>query len=286
MICAACGQDKKIHARGLCNACYVRACKAGRLGSVKPAGPPDLPGEKWADIPGHLGWQISIEGRVKSTRGPGPKILAPHVRRGVWCIKDAKGGGFIIHTKVVEIFCPGEKGKIIFRDGNRLNPALSNLVVDTKEQRIARAVQMAEQSTSPWAADLAAYWRGDPHALDCFFTNMKRYLMRCVALKLSKWQKSGSMDIESIAHATLVEMFFSISNASFVHLDNVKSYILTIADRIMMRYWRYAGPLVPIEDQYGDCGDVTNIDVAGYVHPSAEMVAMYREAVCTRADNR
>lgn len=276
MICAACGQDKKIHARGLCNACYVRTCKARRLNSVKPADPPDLPGEKWADISGHPGWRISTEGRVKSTRGPGPKILAPHIRQGVWCIKDAKGGGFIIHTKVVEIFCPGEKGKILFKDGNRLNPALSNLEVDTKEQRLVRAIQMAEQSTSPWAADFAAYWRGNLQALDRFFENMKRYLMRCVAAKMStRWV--GFASVEGIAHATLVEMFYSIKNAAFASFENINAYILKIADRLIAKRRIYAAPLIPIDYQYGDGGDVTNIDVAGYAYPSAELVAISRE---------
>jgi len=36
---------------------------------------------------------------------------------------------------------------------------------------------MAEASTSPWAADFAAFWKGDRSALDRFFSEMRALLL-------------------------------------------------------------------------------------------------------------
>ena len=80
-----------------------------------------------------------------------------------------------------------------------------------------------------------------------------------------------------LVHATLVKCFFSIHAATIKSLDGITGYLLTIADNLLRKHWHYSSPLVPIS-----CGDlmddaVTNIDIAGYRYPSAELVAMARE---------
>lgn len=67
--------------------------------------------------------------------------------------------------------------------------------------------------------------------------------------------------------------------ATIKSLDGIAGYLLTIADNILRRHWRYKKPLIPIDESPDDALDgVTNIDRAGYFHPSAELVAMHNEA--------
>lgn len=139
---------------------------------------------------------------------------------------------------------------------------------------------MAEQSTGQWGADFAAYWRGDKHALDTFFAEMRLYLLKAVRKKVDAFWGCFGMELDEVVHVTLVRTFIQIHAATIRSLDNLPGYMLTVADRILAGHWKYVKALVPIESDAGEKNDdVTNLDMAGYAHPSAEMVAMYKEGV-------
>lgn len=245
---------------------------------------PDLPGERWQQINGHPGWLISTEGRVKSTRGRDERLIKPRLANGRLFIEDKTlHRSFAVHLQVLKTFSPDSTGDPVFVDGNILNPSLSNLKWETRVEKLQRVITMAEHSRSPWGKDFAAYWRGDKHALDGFFSEMRIYLLKAVRKKVDTFQGGWfPMDLDGLVHATLVKFFFSVHAATIKGLEGLNGYLLTIADNILRRHWRYVKALVPIESSGGETvGDVTNIDVAGYAHPSAELVAMYRETQCS-----
>lgn len=281
MRCVDCGQQKPIHARGLCNTCYCRRKRTRSLAETPQITIPDLPGERWIEIPGHDGWWLSTAARIKSTRSSKHKILKPWLLNGVWGIASTNGEGvFLLHTKMVELLLPGESGDIIFRDGDRKNPALSNLEVDTLQRRKERAIEMAEQSASSWGPAFAAFWRGDRSALDDFYLNMRLYLCKMVTIKLSKWRRDW-MDVDDIAHSVLVAAFFSIANARLISLDTITTYLLTIADRIIHTNRKYYSDLVQLDlDSEGE--RVTVLDKYGYLSPSAETMAWAKEEILYR----
>lgn len=302
MICADCGQKKAI-AKGLCSTCYARnrrkngTKKCSIAGCDDPAVShglcskhaqqarakakakkiPDQPGEKWKKLPDHPGWMISTHGRVKSIRGRDERMITPRVENGRLFIEDGKyKKSFAVHLQVLKTFRPDVEGDPIFIDGNLLNPSLKNLKWETRDEKIQRAISMAEQSTSPWAQDFAAYWRGNKHALDRFFTEMRGYLLKAMRKKVDAFWGWFPMDLDGLVHATLVKFFFSVHSATIKELDGINGYLLTISDNILRKHWRYAKLLVPIESRSQETvDDVTNIDVAGYTHPSAEIMAIY-----------
>ena len=300
MICGDCGK-KEAFAKGLCQTCYARARRKNgkKLCSVEGCGLPavgkglcskhaqrakrhanaraipDLPGEEWRDINGHPGWMISTMGRVKSLRGMHERLIVPRVINGSLFVDDRANGSFAVHLMVFKTFRPEASGDLMFIDGNRLNPSLENLKGDTRAEKIQRAIAMAEGSPSKWADDFAAYWRGDNRALDTFFIEMRKYLLKAVSKKLSTFWGFFCLDIDEIVHETIVKFFFSIHSATIKCLDGLHGYLLTISDNILRRHWRYSRPLMPINPANEE--GLTNIDIAGYHHPSAEMVAMYNE---------
>lgn len=306
MICTDCGKKEAI-AKGLCSTCYARhrrkngAKKCSVEGCSSPAvirglcskhaqqaraqamakKIPDRPGEEWKNLPDHPGWMISTSGRVKSLRGRDERLITPRIENGRLFIEDGKyKKSFSVHLQVLKIFRPNATGDPIFINGDVLNPSLENLKWDTRAEKIQRAIAMAEQSTSPWAQDFAAYWRDNKHALDRFFEEMRLYLLKAVRKKVDASWGFFPLDLDGLVNATLVKFFFSVHAATIKCLEGVTGYLLTIADNLLRKHWRYTKSLVPIEikgEGQNAMDDVTNIDMAGYAYPSAELVAISRE---------
>ena len=305
MLCLDCG-EKEAFAKGLCKTCYARdRRKNGKKPcSVEGCGLPavskglcskhsqrakqqanartipDLPGEEWRDINGHPGWRISTRGRVKSLRNPNERLITPRVVNGSLFIADHSNGSFAVHLQVLKTFRKGVIGEPIFVDGNKLNPSLDNLKWDTRSEKIQRAIIMAEGSDSRWGEDFAAYWRGDKNALNMFFEEMRKYLLKAVRKKIDIFWGLSYLNEEELVHATLVRFFFSVYEATIKSLDGILGYLLTIADNVLRRHWRYSKPLIHIEESPEDSFEGSaNMDRVGYFHPSAELVAMYNECL-------
>ena len=304
--CNECGEKEAI-AKGMCSTCYARFRRkhGKRKCSVEGCDRPsvshglcsmhaqrekarskakkiqDLPGEKWEKLPDHPGWMISTNGRVKSLRCRNERLITPRVENGRLFIEDRKSKkSFAVHLQVLKTFRSDVEGDPVFIDGNLLNPSLNNLKWDTRAEKIERAIAMAEQSTSPWSQDFAAYWRGNKYALDRFFAEMKRYLFCSVRKKVDTFWGWFPLDLDDLIHATLAKFFFSVHAATIKDLDGITSYLLTIADNLLRKHWRYAKSLVPIESMGQETvDDMTSIDMAGYSNPSAELVAMYNESL-------
>ena len=304
MMCYDCGK-KEAFAKGLCQTCYARdrrkngkkPCSVGGCGNpavskglcskhaqhaaaqARARKIADLPGERWKNIDEHPKWMVSTMGRVKSLRGCNERLITPRVENGRLFIEDGTcKKSFAVHLQVLKTYRPDVTGDPIFIDGNPLNPSLANLKLDTRAEKIQRAIAMAEGSPSKWADDFAAYWRGDNRALDTFFIEMRKYLLKAVSKRLSTFWGFFCLDIDEIVHETIVKFFFSIHSATIKCLDGLHGYLLTISDNILRRHWRYSRPLMPINPANEE--GLTNIDIAGYHHPSAEMVAMYNESKC------
>ena len=304
MMCSDCGK-KEAFAKGLCQTCYARdrrkngkkPCSVGGCGNpavskglcskhaqqatrrAKVRRVPDQPGERWKNIDGHHNWMISTMGRVKSLRGLHERLITPRVVSGRLFIDDRANGSFAVHLMVLKTFRPEVTGVPIFVDGNPLNVRLDNLKWDTRQMKVLRAAVMAEQSTSKWGPAFAAYWRGDKQALDCFFTEMRSYLLKTLRRKVDAFWGEYRKDLDGLVHATLVKCFFSIHAATIKSLDGITGYLLTIADNLLRKHWHYSCPLVPISCGGAVDGDVTNIDMDGYYHPSAELEAIANEMV-------
>ncbi len=239
---------------------------------------PDLPGERWQAINGHHGWLISTEGRVKSIRGRNERLIKPRMVNGRLFIEDRTlHSSFAVHLQVLKTFCPSVNGDPVFIDGNPAHPVLANLRWDTRADKVRRAIAMAESSPSKWAAAFAAYWRGDRGALDGFLAEARQYLRATVRKKCDGWGCWYRLDVEDVVHEVLVRTWFQIHAATINSLDNLHGYMLTVADRILARHWRYARPMVPIMDNRGS-GPIMITDVAGIAMPSPETLLLYREA--------
>ena len=115
--------------------------------------------------------------------------------------------------------------------------------------------------------------------LDCFFTEMRSYLLKTLRRKVDAFWGEYIQDLDGLVHATMVKCFFSIHAATIKSLDGITGYLLTIADNLLRKHWHYSCPLVPISCGGAVDGDVTNIDMAGYYHPSAELEAIANEMV-------
>jgi len=304
MICSVDSCDKPAHSKGLCYACYARQRRKSGTTPCSVAGcdfpavgktgmcskcyqtskrrenkrtVPDMPGELWADIEGHSGWCISTMGRVKSIRGIHERIIAPRMVNGRMFVEDNHRGGFAVHLQVLRTFHPEATGDPVFIDGNILNARLDNLRWDTRADRLRRAIAMASASSSRWAAAFAAYWGGDNHALDIFWDEMRLKIIKAIHYKIGPWTRGYHLEAEEVAHVTLVKTFFAIHAASLSSLDNLTSYMLTVADRVLLGHWRYAGPLRPIVNVGEDGEEYSVADAIGYCYPSAELEAMHRE---------
>ena len=117
----------------------------------------DLPGEKWKDVPGHVGvYQVSNKGRVKrvpttvmeitqsgeviSTRSTEEYILQPTARKdcGYLRVGLTRGGKVRVadvHRLVAQAFCPKlpEEIEVHHIDRDRLNNEAINLIWLTPE---------------------------------------------------------------------------------------------------------------------------------------------------------
>lgn len=273
--CSIDGCDRPATSKGLCSKHAQRATRAARATQV-----PALPGEEWQILDKHPKWMISTMGRVKSLRGLHERLIVPRIVNERLFVEDKRANSsFAVHLMVLKTFIPESSGDPIFIDGNLLNVRLDNLKWDTRQEKVLKAATMAEQSTSKWGPAFAAYWRGDKRALDCFFAEMRLYLLKALRRKLDAFWGEYRQDLDGLVHSTLVKFFFSIHAASIKSLDGITGYLLTIADNLLCKHWRYSRPLVPISCG-GEVGsDVTNIDTAGYAHPSAELEAMARESI-------
>lgn len=271
-MCSVEGCDRPATGKGLCSQHYQYDRLHSNIRKID-----DLPGEMWSPLNNHPKWMISTMGRVKSIRGLHERLITPRVVNGRLFVDGRANGSFAVHLMVLKTFRPEATGDPIFVDGNSLNPSLANLKWDTWREKMLRAAAMAEQSTSKWGPAFAAYWRGDKQALDCFFAEMQRYLLKALCRKIDAFWCEYRQDLDGLVHATLVKFFFAINAATIKSLDGITGYLLTIADNLLRKHWHYSGPLVPIS-----CGGsvddyVTNIDMAGYRHPSAELVAIGNE---------
>ena len=306
MICTMC-QGRPATSRGLCSACYQRERKAGRLaahttrqravcsvdGCAELAASKglckrhaeqdrrgtlhggrvvaDLPGERWADVAGHPGWLVSTEGRIKSARRGHERLIHTRMVDGRLLAGDKQRGNLALHLAVLRAFCPGVEGDAIFVDGDAGNCRLANLRWQTVDDRRARAVAMAEASSSRFAPAFARYWQGDSAALNDFFEEMRRLLIVVVPRKMATFDTLT--DTEDIIMATLSRLAISINRASLTTLDNLTAYVCTIADRYMLAEHLAARMNNPLESDEG----VPVADMVHWCHPSAEMVAMARE---------
>ena len=306
MICTLC-QERTATSRGLCPACYQRERKAGRLaahttrqravcsvdgcaelaaskglckrhaeqarrgtlhgGSVVA----DLPGERWADVDGHPGWRVSTEGRLKSARRGHERLIHTRMVDGRLLAGDKQRGNLALHLAVLRAFCPGIEGDAVFADGDAGNCRLANLRWQTVDDRRARAVAMADASSSRFAAAFACYWRGDSSALNGFYEEMRRLLIVVVPRKMATFD--ALTDTEDIIMATLSLLAISINRVRLTTLDNLTAYVCTIADRYMLAEHLAARMNSPLESDEG----VPVADMVHWCHPSAEMVAESRE---------
>lgn len=78
-------------------------------------------------------------------------------------------------------------------------------------------------------------------------------------------------------HLMVLETFRPEVTGDPIFIDGITGYLLTIADNLLRKHWHYSCRLVPISYVGSGNADVTNIDMAGYKYPSAELVAMARE---------
>lgn len=106
--------------------------------------------EVWQDIPGHLGYKVSDQGRVLGRRGNvlSPKITKKGNYRLVWLITEDGGKSRKVHHLVFEAFVgPRPKGmEACHRDGDPSNNQLTNLRWGTKSSNALDRVSHGNDS--------------------------------------------------------------------------------------------------------------------------------------------
>jgi hypothetical protein len=270
----ACG--KPVHGHGYCRSHYEK----WKRRNPSPPKVEDLPGERWADIAGHPGLMISTMGRIKSARRKNERLIKPRLVDGRMLVGDHHLGNITVHLAVLRAFDPAgerDEGKSVFIDGDPKNCALTNLRWDTSADRIERAIAMAEQSPSPWAADFAAFWRGDRSALDRFFFEMRKLLLSVYRRKSATWNHSYPLEAGEYATATLYAVYRSIKRGSVPHLDNLPGLVLTAGDNILRQHHRYAARLTAFASS-DDEHTSTVADGIGWTTPSPETLLLAKEA--------
>lgn len=296
MICSDCGL-KEAFSKGLCSTCYARnrrkngtkkcsLCGSPAVGKglcskhlqqqnreSKRKLIPNLPGETWKDIKSHPKWMISNLGRLKSVKCLNERLLKPRVINNSFFIDSKDHGGFVVHLKVIETFLGSIEGDVRFLDGNSQNPALSNLAVETLEEKTAHAIEMAQSSSCKWARDFVSYWKGDASALDNLFQYLNTFLAGTLLKKVQSWDRGYSLDIEELKQSVMVRFFISIHSRSFTNLNNLEGYLFKIADTTLARHWRYSGKMVSLpEDEFIS------------LTPSTEDIAIYNEEIKGQED--
>jgi hypothetical protein len=160
---------------------HCRACEHLRYRAKHPAPPPppDLPGERWREVPSASGaYQVSNLGRVRRSR-PGPRtrvglILSQsrdhrgYARVGLWV--EGKNSFRTVHSLVAEAFIgPRPTGlEVNHKDGDKLNNQAENLEYMTRlenEQHAARLGLTAKGERHMSRTRPEALRRGDDHYL-------------------------------------------------------------------------------------------------------------------------
>lgn len=193
---------------------------------------------------------------------------------------------------VLRAFVPHDESggeKAIFVDGNRENIRLANLRWETTGDRVARAIAMADGSTSRWAPAFAEFWRGDQQALNDFFKEMRHLVLSAYKKKEENWRYYHPLEPWEYAANTLYKMFVSIRRGSLTSLDNLGSWALTIGASVLRDHHRYAIRLIGLESSGDDESTFIVADSIGWTMPSAETCALaneeilYRNAAANRA---
>ena len=283
-VCSIEGCGKPAYARGMCKSHYNGWRNKRQRGTLNPRKIVDLPNERWADIAGHPGLLVSTAGRIKSARSKHERLMKQRWVDGRMLVGDHHLGNITVHLAVLRAFAPqGETddGKALFIDGDPKNTALANVQWETTSDRIARAITMAEGSNSRWAADFAAFWRGDREALNTFFKEMRALLLSMYQQKAATWQHYYPLEAGEYAAATLHGLYLAIKRGSLKSLDNMTGWVLSAADNIMCQHHRYAIRLIGLESSDDD-HTATVADGIGWTMPSAETCALANEEILYR----
>jgi len=220
---------------------------------------------------------VSTAGRLKSARTGHEKLLKPRWVEGRMLVGDKQYSNLTVHLSVLRAFRPGITGDPIFIDGDPRNCCLDNLQWRTIDDRRQRASAMAEQSDSRWGAAFAAYWRGDNHALDTFYEEMRRLLIVMVPRKIGTWSIGYQLEVDDVIYTVLAKVFFQVHAATLISLDNMPAYVCTVADRVLAAQWQYARHLDNDTRINRDGEEYSVADAIGFFYPSAELEAMHRE---------
>jgi hypothetical protein len=266
---------KPVYGHGYCRSHYNK----WKRGTLSPRKIEDLPGERWSEIAGHPGLLVSTMGRIKSTRSEHERLMRQRWVEGRMLVGDHHLGNITVHLAVLRAFDPaGEKdgGRSVFIDGDPKNCVLANLKWDTSTDRIERAIAMAEQSPSPWAADFAAFWRGDRSALDRFFFEMRKLLLSVYRRKSAAWNHYYPLEAGEYATATLYAMYRTISRGSMQSLDNLPGWVLAAGDNVLRQHHRYAARLTAFASS-DDEHTSTVADGIGWTIPSPETLLLAKE---------
>lgn len=283
-VCSIEGCGKPAYARGMCKSHYNGWRNKRQRGTLNPRKIVDLPDERWADIAGHPGLLVSTAGRIKSARSKHERLMKQRWVDGRMLVGDHHLGNITVHLAVLRAFAPqGETddGKAIFIDGDPQNTSLANVQWETTSDRIARAITMVEGSNSRWAADFAAFWRGDRDALNAFFGEMRALLLSMYQQKASSWHHYYPLEAGEYAAATLHGLYLAIKRGSLKSLDNMAGWVLSAADNVMLQHHRYAIRLIGLESGDDD-HTATVADGIGWTMPSAETCALANEEVLYR----
>ncbi|MFF0055695.1 NUMOD4 motif-containing HNH endonuclease [Streptomyces microflavus] len=101
--------------------------------------------EVWKPLPGHLGYEVSNRGRVRSYRNrqghptSAPRILTPAIVHGYSQIKIGRGRQTKVHVLMLEAFVGPRPDGMVCRhlDGNPQHNVLTNLRWGTPEENYA-----------------------------------------------------------------------------------------------------------------------------------------------------
>ncbi len=273
------GCEAPVYGKGLCRKCWNRLTHAGTLESKAI---PDLQGEEWREInrPDCAGILVSNMGRLKSIRKRDEVLLKTHMTKSkseqLYSLKAA--GNINVHMEVLRAFHPNKEGdfQAVFIDGDRSNCRADNLQWYGKEYLVVKAVAMAEASNHSLADCFLRFWHGETNVLNDWFEQQKGRLKAFLFKRLDSFYVPFYVDIEDCVQETIVAAFLALRRGMIKSLDNINSWIIEIAKKILASGVRDLLPAVPMIRDGAD-GEYNIVDYAGLCHPSAELAAIANE---------